>query len=128
VTGAGEEAPTPTPSTPITSIHKPSFPQGPNGQQQPAQPPSQQPTQQQPMGNDPPFGDLSSDVCSRFGGSDCKANLVQPGNFDLGIPFDGDAALEGFDFDSFLHTGDDNNGFGSLVGFDDFNNGVETDV
>jgi hypothetical protein len=112
VTGAGDEAPTPTPSTPITSIHKPPFPQGPNGQQQPAQPPSQQPTQQQPMGNDPPFGDLSSD----------------PGNFDLGIPFDGDAALEGFDFDSFLHTGDDNNGFGSLVGFDDFNNGVETDV
>jgi hypothetical protein len=80
------------------------------------------------MGNDPPFGDLSSDVSFCFLEKDCRSNLVQPSNFDLGIPFDGDAALEGFDFDSFLHTGDDSSGFGSLVGFDDFSNGVEADV
>ncbi|KAJ4316512.1 hypothetical protein N0V94_005431 [Neodidymelliopsis sp. IMI 364377] len=106
---AGEEAPTPTPSTPITPMHAKSF--NPNGQpQQAQQPPQAQPPtqQQQPMGNDAPFGD------------------IQDSGFDLGLNFgDGDAALENFDFDSFLHTGEDNSGFGSLVGFDDFTNGVE---
>ncbi|KAF1354433.1 hypothetical protein EJ07DRAFT_133008 [Lizonia empirigonia] len=78
-------------------------------QQTPQQPPQAQPAQpQQPMGNDAPFGDISDN------------------NFDIGLNFgDGDAALENFDFDSFLHTGEDNGGFGSLVGFDDFTNGVE---
>jgi hypothetical protein len=59
------------------------------------------------MGNDAPFGDLTES------------------SFDIGLNFgDGDAALENFDFDSFLHTGEDSGGFG-LVGFDDFTNGVE---
>jgi hypothetical protein len=91
-------------------MHAKSF--NPNGQPQQAQqqPPQAQPStqQQQPMGNDAPFGD------------------IQDNGFDLGLNFgDGDAALENFDFDSFLHTGEDNSGFGSLVGFDDFTNGVE---
>ncbi|UPX13041.1 uncharacterized protein EKO05_0003570 [Ascochyta rabiei] len=107
---AGEEAPTPTPSTPITPMHAKSF--NPNGQPQqaPQQPPQAQPPAQpqQPMGSDAPFGDISDN------------------SFDIGLNFgDGDAALENFDFDSFLHTGEDNGGFGSLVGFDDFTNGVE---
>ncbi|KAJ4990971.1 SOM1 protein [Stagonosporopsis vannaccii] len=106
---AGEEAPTPTPSTPITPMHAKSF--NPNGQPQaPQQPPQAQPPAQQqpPMGNDGPFGDLTE------------------GSFDIGLGFgDGDTALENFDFDSFLHTGEDSGGFGSLVGFDDFTNGVE---
>lgn len=60
------------------------------------------------MGNDGPFGDLTE------------------GSFDIGLNFgDGDTALENFDFDSFLHTGEDSGGFGSLVGFDDFTNSVE---
>lgn len=104
---AGEEAPTPTPSTPITPMHAKSF--NPNGQPQqaPQQPPQAQAPGQQPMGNDAPFGDLTES------------------SFDIGLNFgDGDAALENFDFDSFLHTGEDSGGFG-LVGFDDFTNGVE---
>ncbi|OSS53096.1 hypothetical protein B5807_02182 [Epicoccum nigrum] len=105
---AGEEAPTPTPSTPITPMHAKSF--NPNGQPQqaPQQPPQPQAPGQQPMGNDAPFGDLTES------------------SFDIGLNFgDGDAALENFDFDSFLHTGEDSGGFGGLVGFDDFTNGVE---
>ncbi|KAH6643141.1 hypothetical protein C7974DRAFT_118002 [Boeremia exigua] len=100
---AGEEAPTPTPNTPITPMHAKSF--NPNGQPQP-QPP--QPPPAAPMANDAPFGDLTEN------------------SFDIGLNFgDGDTALENFDFDSFLHTGEDSSGFGSLVGFDDFTNGVE---
>jgi hypothetical protein len=50
--------------------------------------------------------------------------LWQP-NFDLGLNFTDDAgALENFDFDSFLHTGADDNGFGIGVDFD-FNNTTE---
>lgn len=60
------------------------------------------------MANDAPFGDLMEN------------------SFDIGLNFgDGDTALEDFDFDSFLHTGEENGGFGSLVGFDDFTNHVE---
>lgn len=59
------------------------------------------------MGTDAPFGDLTE------------------GGFDIGLNFDGgDAGLENFDFDSFLHTGEDSGGFGMGV-FDDFTNGVE---
>jgi len=86
-------------------------PFNPNGQAQqaPQQPPqAQAPAQQQPMGTEAPFGDISDNT------------------FDMGLNFgDGDAALENFDFDSFLHTGEDSGGFGGLVGFDDFTNGVE---
>ncbi|KAJ4337723.1 hypothetical protein N0V87_004471 [Didymella glomerata] len=106
---AGEEAPTPTPSTPITPMHAKSF--NPNGQpQQAPQPPQAQPPpqQQQTMGNDAPFGDLADS-----------------NSFDLGLNFgDGDQALENFDFDSFLHTGDESGGL-SAFGFEDFTNGVE---
>lgn len=91
-------------------MHSKSF--NPNGQPQqaPQQPPQAQAVQpQQPMGNDAPFGDISGNAFD-----------------DIGLNFgDGDAALENFDFDSFLHTGEDNGGFGSLVGFDDFTNSVE---
>ena len=91
-------------------MHAKSF--NPNGQPQqaPQQPPQAQPPaqQQQSMGA-APFGDINDN------------------SFDIGLNFgDGDAALENFDFDSFLHTGEDNGGFGSLVGFDDFTNGAET--
>jgi hypothetical protein len=89
-------------------MHAKSF--NPNGQPQqaPQQPPQPQAPGQQPMGNDAPFGDLTES------------------SFDIGLNFgDGDAALENFDFDSFLHTGEDSGGFGGLVGFDDFTNGVE---
>ena len=49
---------------------------------------------------------------------------VQP-SFDLGLTFGDDAgALENFDFDSFLHTGNDNDTFG-MVGDFDFNNTAE---
>lgn len=108
----GEEPPTPTSSTPvapITPVHKQSFNQGQNGgPQQPVQP--QPPAQQQPMDNNaPPFGNLDAD----------------PG-FDLGLTFGDDAgALENFDFDSFLHTGNDNDAFGGLVNDFDFNNTTE---
>jgi hypothetical protein len=93
---AGEEAPTPTPSTPITPMHAKSF--NPNGQPQqaPQQPPQAQAPSQQPIGNDAPFGNLTG---LNFG--------------------DGDAALENFDFDSFLNTDGDSGGF------EDFTNGVK---
>ncbi|KAF1943529.1 hypothetical protein EJ02DRAFT_129700 [Clathrospora elynae] len=99
----GEEPPTPTSSTPvapITPVHKQSF-QGPNGQQQqPVQP--QPPSQQQPMDNGgPPFG-----------------NIEDPNGFDLNLGFgDETGALENFDFETFLHT-NDNDGFGNLGDFD----------
>ncbi|KAJ5021590.1 hypothetical protein PSV09DRAFT_2437794 [Bipolaris maydis] len=101
----GEEPPTPTSSTPvapITPVHKQSFNQGQNGQpQQPVQPPA--PTDQ-PMdnGGGQPFGSIDPD----------------PNNFDLGLTFPDDGgALETFDFDSFLHTGD-NDGLGNFGDFD----------
>ncbi|KAF1851532.1 uncharacterized protein K460DRAFT_373522 [Cucurbitaria berberidis CBS 394.84] len=108
----GEEPPTPTSSTPIapiTPVHKQSFNQGQNGQpQQPVQP--QPPAQQQPMDNNaPPFGNIDPDP-----------------SFDLGLNFGDDAgALENFDFDSFLHTSNDNDAFGISVGDFDFNNTTE---
>jgi hypothetical protein len=40
----------------------------------------------------------------------------------------GEDGLDSFDFDSFLETGDDSATFGSLVGFDDFNNSVLDNV
>ncbi|KAF1973644.1 hypothetical protein BU23DRAFT_127975 [Bimuria novae-zelandiae CBS 107.79] len=97
----GEEPQTPTaPITPSVHPNK-SFGQGPNGQQPPQAAQPQQPAQQQqtPMDNSGPgaFGQLGED------------------NFDnLGLGFDDSSALENFDFDSFLHVGDDSTGFGSL--------------
>ncbi|KAF9731056.1 camp-dependent protein kinase pathway protein [Paraphaeosphaeria minitans] len=100
----GEEPATPT--APITPVHPKSSFGGPNGQQQ--QPPqaaqSQQPAQQQPppMDNNGPgaFGQLS---------------VNEDPSFDnLGLAFDDSNTLENFDFDSFLHVGDDSTGFGSL--------------
>ncbi|KAL6708847.1 hypothetical protein ACN47E_002254 [Coniothyrium glycines] len=106
----GEEAPTPTSSTPvapITPVHKASFAQ--NGQQQQSVQPQAQ-SQQPPMDNQPPFGNLG-------GGEDSS--------FDLGLNFGDDAgALENFDFDSFLHTGNDDNGLGGFGAEFDFTNGV----
>jgi hypothetical protein len=83
-------------------MHAKSF--NPNGQPQqaPQQPPQPQAPGQQPIGD---LTESSFDIVLNFG--------------------DGDAALENFDFDSFLHTGEDSGGFGGLVGFDDFTNGVE---
>jgi hypothetical protein len=50
---------------------------------------------------------------------------LQPG-FDLGLNFGDDAgALENFDFDSFLHTGNDNDTFGNLATDFDFPNTAE---
>jgi hypothetical protein len=105
-------------------MHAKSFNQ--NGQQQPSQPPAQQPPaaapqqQQQQQSLDmggPPFGSIGDDV-SNF----CfaltpfqKANAYQP-NFELGLGFGDDNALENFDFDSFLHVGDDSNGLGGFGG------------
>ncbi|KAF2853592.1 hypothetical protein T440DRAFT_311054 [Plenodomus tracheiphilus IPT5] len=101
----GDEPPTPTSSTPVAPItpqHKSSF----NGQQQPVQ----QATQQQTMDNNgPPFGNIGD-------GTDAP--------FDLNFSLDESGALENFDFDSFLHTNDDN-GFGNLVGEFDFSNAPE---
>ncbi|KAG9188011.1 hypothetical protein G6011_01934 [Alternaria panax] len=111
-TSNGEEPPTPTSSTPvapITPVHKQSFNQGQNGgPQQPVQP---QPPSDQPMDNGgPPFGNIDGD----------------PNGFDLGLNFGDDAgALENFDFDSFLHTGNDNDTFGNLVSDFDFPNAAE---
>jgi hypothetical protein len=57
----------------------------------------------------PPFGSIDAD----------------PNGFDLGLSFADDAgALENFDFDSFLHTGNDADAFGNLGDFD-FNNTAE---
>ncbi|KAF2735719.1 hypothetical protein EJ04DRAFT_183548 [Polyplosphaeria fusca] len=106
---SGEEtAPTPTPATPITPVHKPF--NAPNGQSQPAQPPVQQsaqPPQQNPMDNGP-FGEISGDD---FGIS--------------GMGFDANDTLDNFDFDSFLHVGGDDSGFGSLGNDFGFGDGVE---
>lgn len=82
---------------------KTSNPSGWQPQQDPQQAPQVQPTaqQQRPMGN-APFGDMNDN------------------SFDI------NEALKSFDFDSFIHDiGDDNSGFGSLVGFDDFATGAE---
>ncbi|KAB2099417.1 hypothetical protein AG0111_0g12350 [Alternaria gaisen] len=111
-TSNGEEPPTPTSSTPvapITPVHKQSFNQGQNGgPQQPVQP---QPPSDQPMDNGgPPFGNIDGD----------------PNGIDLAFNFGDDAgALENFDFDSFLHTGNDNDAFGNLVSDFDFPNAAE---
>ncbi|ORY15705.1 hypothetical protein BCR34DRAFT_584878 [Clohesyomyces aquaticus] len=108
---SGEEPP-PTPTTPMNAK---SF-TGQNGQQPPqpqTQPPAAAPApQQQPMqtnGDPTPFGALPGD---------------EP---DLGLTFgfDGTDALENFDFDSFLHVGDDSGAFGSLGGDFGFGDGVE---
>ncbi|KAH9863771.1 hypothetical protein J1614_009703 [Plenodomus biglobosus] len=105
----GDEPPTPTSSTPvapITPIHAKSFAQ--NGQQQQ---PVQQATQQQAMDNNgPPFGNIGD-------GTDAP--------FDLNFNLDDSGALENFDFDSFLHTSNDDTGFGNLVGEFDFTNTAE---
>lgn len=99
---SGAEEP-PTPSTPITPMHPKSF--NTNGQQQPSQPPAQQPPQAAPqqaqnMDIGQPFGSLAD----------------EPGFDNLNLGFGDDNALENFDFDSFLHVGDDSNGFGGLGG------------
>jgi len=58
----------------------------------------------------PPFGNIDGD----------------PNGFDLGLNFGDDAcALETFDFDSFLQTGNDNDAFGNLVSDFDFPNPTE---
>ncbi|KAF2471069.1 uncharacterized protein BDR25DRAFT_30093 [Lindgomyces ingoldianus] len=108
---SGEEPPpTPTPSTPITPMHPKSF-TGQNGQP-PAQPQAQPPPaapapqQQQPV---EPFGNISG----------------EPDDFGILNGFDGSDALENFDFDSFLHVGDDNGAFSSLGGDFGFGDGVE---
>ncbi|KAL1611940.1 hypothetical protein SLS60_000163 [Paraconiothyrium brasiliense] len=110
----GEEPATPT--APITPVHPKSSFGGPNGQQQPPQAAQQQqPAQQQPppMDNNGPgaFGQLSED----------------PSFDNLGLGFDDSNALENFDFDSFLHVGDDSTGFslGTDFGFGD---GLETEA
>lgn len=111
----GEEPPTPTASTPaapITPVHGKSFGQGQNGGQQPVQPPQQAQQQMDPI--QPPFGNIDGD----------------PG-FDLGLTFGDDTgALENFDFDSFLHTGNDGDAFGSLEGGFSFDAATEvgTDI
>jgi len=115
----GDEAPTPTSSTPaapITPVHKPIFNQ--NGQQQqqqqpPSQPVQQATSQQQSMDtNGPPFGAIGE-------------GLDGAGSFPLDFPLDDSAALENFDFESFLHTNPDDNGFGNLIGEFDFGSTTE---
>ncbi|KAF1955379.1 hypothetical protein CC80DRAFT_93127 [Byssothecium circinans] len=110
-TGATPAASAPEePATPTTPMHK-NF--GPNGQQQPPQvatqpqppAPPQQQQQAPPMDNNtqPPFGNISDEP-----------------NFDLDLAFNADPnSLDQFDFESFLHVGDDQNSFGAL----DFGNG-----
>ncbi|KAJ4292502.1 hypothetical protein N0V90_009164 [Kalmusia sp. IMI 367209] len=91
----GEEPATPT--APITPVHpKSSF--GPNGQPPPqgVQPQPPAPQQQPPMDNNNTSGFMGDD------------------NFDLNLGFDDSSALENFDFDSFLHVGDDTTAFGSI--------------
>ncbi|KAF2115089.1 hypothetical protein BDV96DRAFT_92927 [Lophiotrema nucula] len=93
-----DTAPTPTPSTPMTPVHPKSF-NGPNGQPQAAPAPVQQPpaAPQQPLPVDNgPFGNLGDD------------------NFSIEdlTSFNQDNTLDNFDFDSFLHVGDDPSGFG----------------
>ncbi|KAF2868591.1 hypothetical protein BDV95DRAFT_609512 [Massariosphaeria phaeospora] len=107
----GDEAATPTPSTPVTPMHASSFAK--NGQQ-PAQGAQPQPAtvpQPPPMDNGgPPFGSsLDNDPNSDFG----------PGFLDASD------TLENFDFDSFLHVGDDPTGFSSLGVDFGFGDGLE---
>ena len=105
---AGEEAPTPTLSTPITPMHAKSFNPTRQPQQSPQQPLQAQAPDQQPIDNNAPFGDLTKS------------------SFDIGLNFgDGDDALKDFDFDSFLNTGEDSGGIGGVVGFDGFTDAVE---
>jgi len=110
-----EAPPTPTPATPITPMHQNSFNHNqnknlPNGQQppnpsqqQPGQPPQnqQQPVQPAPSLIDPPFGNLDPD----FGDPSIFGNL------------DGGDVLDNFDFDSFLNTGDGDQGLGFDANF-----------
>jgi hypothetical protein len=65
----------------------------------------------QPMdnGGGQPFGSIDPD----------------PNGFDLNLNFTDEGALESFDFDSFLHTGNDNDAFGNLVSDFDFPNAVD---
>ncbi|KAH7080106.1 hypothetical protein BKA63DRAFT_234945 [Paraphoma chrysanthemicola] len=96
----GEEPPTPTSSTPVAPItphSKQSF--NPNGQPQQAQ---QQPVQPQQAMDQPPFG-------NSLDGSDAP--------FDLTFGMDDNAALENFDFDSFLQNPADD-AFGMNGDFD----------
>jgi hypothetical protein len=98
----GEEPPTPTSSTPVAPItphSKQSFNQ--NGQPQQVQ---QQPVQQQQAMDQPPFG-------NSLDGTDAPFDL---GGFNI----DDNAALENFDFDSFLQNPNDDGGFGMGSDFD----------
>jgi len=53
-------------------------------------------------------------------------NILQgAGSFPLDFPLDDSAALENFDFESFLHTNPDDNGFGNLIGEFDFGSTTE---
>ncbi|QDS70968.1 hypothetical protein FKW77_007290 [Venturia effusa] len=90
---------TPTPSTPITPMHQQSFnPNGkPNGQ--PPQATAQAPQNTNHM--DTSFAD--------FVGQDPNNNA-----FALDFAVEGPDVLENFDFDSFLHNTDDNQGFSSI--------------
>jgi len=118
-----EAPPTPTPATPITpmvqnSINHSQNKQLPNGQPQPNMPPNQpgavQPPQPPPPDMGQPFGSLDqgqfSDINMDFAG------------------LDGGDVLDNFDFDSFLNTGDGNDG---LAGFDAtfaFNDGTSLEA
>lgn len=67
----------------------------------------------------PPFGNLDPDVGTSRPCFHTKLTARQPNGFDLGLSFADDAgALENFDFDSFLHTGNDADAFGNLGDFD----------
>lgn len=74
----------------------------------------------------PPFGNIDGDVCITL--SLALQQILtrrQPNGFDLGLNFGDDpGALENFDFDSFLHTGNDNDAFGLASDFD-FSNAAE---
>ncbi|KAF2714029.1 hypothetical protein K504DRAFT_371176 [Pleomassaria siparia CBS 279.74] len=103
---SGDEPPTPTPSTPVTAHHPKGF--GQNGQQQAGQPPSQpqsgaQQQQQPPMDPVAPFGE------------DLNATA-----FGMDLSFETE-----FDFDSFLHVGDDAGGLNTFGGDFSFGDGVE---
>ncbi|PVH97658.1 hypothetical protein DM02DRAFT_644063 [Periconia macrospinosa] len=113
------------PPTPTTPMHKPFGPNGQQAPQAPTQPqppaapqqqqqpqqPQQQQQQQQPIDNNagPPFGSISQ-VDDGF-------------PTELGLGFDDGNALDTFDFESFLHVGDDSTGLG--FGSGDFNFEVE---
>lgn len=67
----------------------------------------------------PPFGSIDPDVgFSLILSTIHLLTLQKPNGFDLGLNFPDDGgALETFDFDSFLHTGD-NDGLGNFGDFD----------